>query len=77
MTLILRRSHHHSFGHLEHTNEEEDEEEITMVEVEEQSTDLAFRMQHLILPNVAIRTSTLMTHAPLEDREMEKSKKEG
>jgi hypothetical protein len=45
--------------------------------MKEQSTNLAPRVQDHIPPNVAIPTSTLMIRAPLEDLEMEKSKKEG
>ncbi len=75
MTLILSRYHHHSLVHLEHTNEEEKDEEITTKD--KQNIGLVFRVQDHIPPNVAIPTSTLMIRTPPEDIEMEKSKKGG
>ncbi len=45
--------------------------------VEEQSTDLAPKMQDLIPPNVVIPISTLVTYAPFEDPKMENPKKKG
>ncbi len=60
---------------MEHTNEEEEEEEIATIE--EQSMDLAPGVQDHIPPNVVIPISTLVIRAPLEDPKMEKSKKEG